>query len=118
MATKCPIGLDTRKLRDEVQFIYARVAEQPDGEFHFHRGPAYAVEFLGYDAAELAALPTESTASFAGVANPHAIAPLPAGAPVLDIGCGAGLDLLLAARRVGPSGGATGMAMPPSMAAK
>src|SRR5215475_9936752 len=102
MATSCPVGLDTKKLRDEVSFIYARVAADPEGDFHFHRGARYATEFLGYDAAELAALPPESPASFAGVANPHAIAAIEPGATVLDIGCGAGMDLMLAARRVGP----------------
>ncbi len=118
MATSCPIGLDTRKLRDEVSFIYARVAEDPGGDFHFHRGPAYAAEWLGYDPAELAAIPAESTASFAGVANPHAIQHLAAGETVLDIGCGAGMDLLLGARRVGPTGRAIGVDMTPAMADK
>lgn len=118
MATTCPIGLDTEKLREEVRSIYARVADDPGGEFHFHRGPAYAVELLGYDAAELATLPAETTASFAGVANPHAIAPLVPGETVLDIGCGAGTDLLLAARRVGSTGRAIGVDMTVGMADK
>ena len=118
MATSCPIGLDTKKLRDEVSFIYARVADEPGGDFHFHRGAEYAVEFLGYDAAALAALPPESPASFAGVANPHSIAPIQPGETVLDIGCGAGMDLLLAARLVGPGGRAIGVDMTPAMAAK
>jgi SAM-dependent methyltransferase len=118
MALSCPVGLDTKKLRDEVSFIYARVAADPGGDFHFHRGAQYAAEFLGYDAAELAALPPESPASFAGVANPHAIAAIEPGATVLDIGCGAGMDLLLAARRVGPRGRAIGVDMTPAMAEK
>jgi SAM-dependent methyltransferase len=118
MAIRCPIGLDTRKLRDEVRFIYARVAAEPTADFHFHRGAAYAAELLGYDAAELAALPADATASFAGVANPHAIARLEEGATVVDIGCGAGMDLLLAARRVGPRGRAIGVDMTEAMAEK
>jgi arsenite methyltransferase len=116
MATSCPAGLDTKKLRDEVSSIYARVAEDPTGDFHFHRGARYAVERLGYDAAELAWVPPESSASFAGVANPHAIATIEPGATVVDIGCGAGMDLLLAARRVGPSGRAIGVDLTPAMA--
>ncbi len=115
MATSCPADLDTVRLRTEISTIYARVAADPTGDFHFHRGPAYAAELLGYDAAELAGLPADSTASFAGVANPLAVAPLETGATVVDIGCGAGMDLMLAARRVGDAGIAIGIDMTPAM---
>jgi arsenite methyltransferase len=97
MAIACPVDLDTQVLRSEVSKVYSRVATDPDGDFHFHRGPAYAANFLGYDPVELAALPSECTASFAGIANPHTIAPILLGETVLDIGCGAGTDLLLGA---------------------
>jgi SAM-dependent methyltransferase len=116
MATACPVDLDTLKLRAEIQFIYARVATEPSGEFHFHRGPAYAGAMLAYDANALAGLPADTTASFAGVANPHRIAPLAPGATVVDIGCGAGMDLLLAAQAVGPRGRAIGIDMTDAMA--
>jgi len=115
MATSCPVDLDTIRLRAEISTIYARVADDPGGDFHFHRGPVYAAELLGYDAIELAMLPPESTAAFAGVANPLAIAPLGAGETVVDIGSGAGVDLMLAARRVGPNGRAIGIDMTPAM---
>ena len=115
MAISCPVDLDTRKLRAEIQSIYARVAADPSGEFHFHRGPEYAATRLRYDAAELATLPGTVTGSFAGVGNPHAIAPLPPGATVVDIGSGAGMDLLLAARHVGPRGRAIGVDMTEAM---
>lgn len=118
MAIACPIDLDTRKLHDEIQSIYARVAEDPSGDFHFHRGPDYAAEFLGYDRSALAALPRQSTASFAGVANPHLMGPIGDGAVVIDIGCGAGMDLLLAAKSVGPRGRAIGVDMTEAMAEK
>lgn len=118
LAIFCPVDLDTRKLRDEVQSIYARVAEDPSGDFHFHRGPEYAAELLGYDRAALASLPGQATASFAGVANPHRLGPIGEGLVVADIGCGAGMDLLLAAIAVGPRGKAIGVDMTPAMADK
>jgi ubiquinone/menaquinone biosynthesis C-methylase UbiE len=70
---------------------------------------------LGYDPDELALIPVESTASFAGVGNPHRIGSIEVGETVLDIGCGAGMDLMLAGRRTGPSGHAIGVDMTPSM---
>jgi SAM-dependent methyltransferase len=112
----CPVDLDTLKLRAEIQSIYARVAAEPSGAFHFHRGPAYAAEKLGYDREALATIPAGSTASFAGVANPHRIAPIAPGATVVDIGCGAGMDLLLAAQTVGRTGRAIGIDMTEAMA--
>jgi arsenite methyltransferase len=115
MTVSCPVDLDSIRLRREVQVMYSRVALGPEDSFHFHRGPEYAVEWLGYDAAELQAVPTDVTRAFAGVGNPHAIRPIPAGARVLDVGCGAGTDLLLAARQVGPTGRAIGIDMTPEM---
>ena len=58
----------------------------------------------------------ESTASFAGVANPHRIGKMPIGGTAVDIGCGAGMDLLLAAVAVGPTGRAIGVDMTEAMA--
>jgi len=83
MAITCPVNLDAGVLRREISTMYARVADDPNGSFHFHRGPGYAAEFLGYDAAELAELPEETTASFAGVGNPCAIGPIAAGETVV-----------------------------------
>jgi arsenite methyltransferase len=118
MAISCPVDLDVARLRAEVQSMYARVAAEPGGDYHFHRGPAYAAERLGYDATELATLPESVTASFAGIGNPHLVQPLATGATVLDMGCGAGTDLLLAARHVGPTGRAIGVDMTDAMVAR
>jgi arsenite methyltransferase len=115
MAQSCPIGFDAERLREQVLATYERVADQPEGEFHFHRGPRYASSLLSYDPAELAALPETATARFAGVGNPLAIGPVHPGETVLDHACGAGTDLLLAARRVGPNGRAIGVDMTPAM---
>jgi arsenite methyltransferase len=115
MPIACPVDLNTAALRSEISTIYGRVASEPAGEFHFHRGPAYAAEFLRYDPADLDALPPDCTGSFAGVGNPLAIGAIHAGETVVDIGCGAGMDLLLAARRVGPDGCAIGVDMTDAM---
>lgn len=118
MAVTCPIDLDTARLRAEIQSIYSRVAAAPEGEFHFHRGPEYAADFLRYDRQSLAGLPRLAVESFAGVGNPLRIEHLPAGSTVVDVGCGAGTDLLLAARAVGPFGRAIGVDMTESMLRK
>ena len=118
MSLTCPVDLDRAMLRREIGAMYARVAAAPEGDFHFHRGPAYAAGMLGYDSRELERLPHDVTARFAGVGNPHAIAPLPLGATVVDVGCGGGMDLLLAALHVGPAGRAIGVDMTAEMRAR
>jgi arsenite methyltransferase len=118
MAITCPVDLDTARLRNEIRSIYSRVASAPDGAFHFHRGAEYAETFLGYDPQALARVPALAAESFAGGGNPLRIAPIPAGATVIDIGCGAGMDLLLVASAVGPGGRALGIDMTEAMLAK
>jgi len=115
MAATCPIDFDVASLRESVRAVYTRVAADPNGDFHFHRGLDYAVEHLGYDRVELATLPGTATDRFAGVGNPLAMGVPPLGATVLDHACGAGTDLLLAARRVGSTGRAIGVDMTPGM---
>ncbi len=115
MATSCPLNFNVGYLRDQVRSTYDQVARDPNRHYHFHRGPDYAHDFLGYDRDELAALPALSTERFAGVGNPLAIGPVGPGETVLDHACGAGMDLLLAARRAGPDGHAIGIDMTPAM---
>ena len=115
MAITCPVGFDVAGLRAQVLATYDRVARDPSGDFHFHRGPRYATEFLRYDAGELARLPDACTARFAGVGNPLRIGPVLPGETVVDHACGSGMDLLLAAGRVGLSGRAIGVDMTPAM---
>lgn len=115
MSIACPISLDREKLKSEVRATYAKVAENPQGEFHFHRGPEYAARLLGYDLAELNALPQIATAPFAGVGNPFMMDALPSGGTIVDIGSGAGMDCLLAARRVGATGRVVGIDMTDAM---
>ena len=76
---------------------------------HCNIGVDYAVNLLRYDRSELDDLPNRATARFAGVGNPHRIGSLEPGETVVDIGCGGGMDLLIAADRVGPTGRAIGI---------
>lgn len=115
MVMVCDLTFDRERLKNEIRSTYGRVAEQPDGDFHFHRGPAYAASQLGYDRAELDELPGFVTAPFAGVGNPLRPAALPTGARVIDLGSGSGMDCLLAARRVGPQGEVIGFDMTDAM---
>ena len=52
MAATCPIGFDVAGLCAQVLATYERVARDPSGDFHFHRGPRYAADYLRYDADE------------------------------------------------------------------
>ncbi|GAA5076947.1 methyltransferase domain-containing protein [Lysobacter panacisoli] len=113
--SRCPLALDTLYLNRQVRATYERVARAPASGFHFHTGAAYAVHQLRYEAGELATLPATCTDRFSGVGNPLRIGTIPAGATVLDHACGAGMDLLLAARAAGPDGHAIGVDLTPAM---
>jgi arsenite methyltransferase len=115
MAATCPVHFDIGALREGVKSTYSRVALDPDGDFHFHRGADFAVEHLGYDRREVAAVPGAASARFAGVGNPLALGPFHPGETVLDHACGAGMDLLIAARRIGVRGRAIGVDMTAAM---
>jgi SAM-dependent methyltransferase len=71
-----------------------------------------------YSADQLAELPPGAVAWSFGVGDPHPHAVLPPGARVLDVGCGAGIDVLLAARRVGADGHVIGLDLLPEMCAR
>ncbi len=106
-----PIEVDV--LRDEIRKTYDGVSTSPEDEFIFPTGRAWA-EDLGYPP-ELANVPEASVESFAGVANHFDLGRIEEGATVLDLGCGAGTDLLVAAQMIGPEGKAIGIDMTASM---
>jgi len=112
-----PFSAPYRILRQEIRREYAEVARQPDKGFHFHTGRRLA-ELLGYEAAELDAIPASAVESLAGTGNPFRLDPLALGERVVDVGCGAGFDTFIAARRVGPAGRVVGVDMTPEMAHK
>jgi len=95
--------LSTDDIRAAVAERYGQVATQPDGQFNFPVGRDFAAA-IGYPADVLASLPDAAVRSFAGVTYYHARTCLQSGETVLDLGCGAGLDALLAARAVAPTG--------------
>jgi len=101
-------------LKGEILRMYEEVAEKPDGEFHFFHGRA-AAELFEYDAELLDRAPPRSVASFAGVGNPHLRSELQPGETVLDLGSGAGLDAIISAWRVGPTGTVIGLDLNPAM---
>ncbi|MCK4400553.1 arsenite methyltransferase, partial [Candidatus Bathyarchaeota archaeon] len=70
---------------------------------------------VGYTAEELSNLPEEAVGAAAGCGNPTAIAGLREGETVLDLGSGGGIDVILAAQRVGPKGKAIGVDMTDEM---
>jgi arsenite methyltransferase len=86
-------------LRASVIDRFSRIATAPEQERGFPVGPESAKR-LGYDDAEVDALPASLTESFCGVGNPFRLGEPQSGQVVLDLGCGAGFDTLLAAKRV------------------
>jgi arsenite methyltransferase len=109
--------VDVETLKCEIKKTYARVSAEPETEFIFPTGRAWALD-LGYPADLLARVPDGSADSFAGVANPFSLGALAAGEDVLDLGSGAGTDSLVAAQMVGPEGSVTGVDMTPEMITK
>lgn len=108
------IALDTVALREAIQAEYSEVARSPDQGFHFHTGRPLA-RLLAYEDAWLEGVPEVSIASFAGTGNPFSVAPLRPGDRVVDVGCGAGIDSLIAAKMVQPGGRVIGVDMTPAM---
>jgi arsenite methyltransferase len=111
-----PVGIDVGLLKSEIRNTYASVSQEPEKDFIFPTGRGWAQD-LGYPP-ELANVPEAAVESFAGVANPWELGRLSAGERVLDLGCGAGTDSLVAAQMVGPDGSVVGIDMTPEMLAK
>lgn len=119
MSTPAPgsSGVDRTELRRRVSEKYRDVALNPELGFHFHTGAPLA-RMLGYPDDIIARLPTSSVESFAGTGNPFLFGDLQPGETVVDIGCGAGLDSLIAATQVGAGGTVIAIDMTAEMRAK
>src|SRR5687767_7977490 len=92
-------GLDVEELRSAIRGEYAQVAEKPEQGFHFHTGRRLAA-ILRYLPEWLEHVPEQTIASFAGTGNPFSAGRLEPGERVVDVGCGAGIDSLIAAHMV------------------
>ena len=112
MNTTAPVDVDV--LRAEIRKTYTDVSTQPDQEFIFPTGRRWAHE-LGYPEPELSHVPDATVESFAGVASHWTLGRIEPGEVVLDLGCGAGTDLLIAAQMTGPTGRAIGVDMTATM---
>jgi arsenite methyltransferase len=108
--------IDVGLLKSEIKKTYASVSQDPGRDFVFPTGRAWA-EDLNYPE-ELSRVPETAVESYAGVANPFSLGRLSPGELVLDVGCGAGTDTLVAAQMVAPEGRVTGIDMTREMIAK
>jgi SAM-dependent methyltransferase len=111
-STEAPVDVDV--LRDEIRKTYTDVSTDAEQDFIFPTGRAWA-EDLGYPQPELSRVPEATVESFAGVANHWTLGRIEPGSVVLDLGCGAGTDLLIAAQMTGRSGRVIGVDMTTSM---
>ena len=115
IAAETPVDVDV--LRDEIRKTYTDVSTAPEQEFIFPTGRAWAQE-LSYPEPELARIPEGTVESFAGVANHWTLGRIEPGSVVVDLGCGAGTDLLIAAQMTGPTGRVIGVDMTATMLAR
>ena len=109
-----PVTLDREQLRSEVRKEYEEVARHPQRGFHFHTGRHLAA-IVGYREEWLDGIPEEVVSRFAGTGNPFSVGDIAAGEKVVDLGCGAGIDSFIAARRTGPGGAVLGIDMTADM---
>ncbi len=103
-----------KKIEEGIRQRYAAAAQSPEGRFRFPTGKA-ALEALNYDRSILSTLPDDVLASYCGVGQPFMLDHIKQGESVLDIGCGAGVDTIIAAAMTGPHGKATGIDFVPEM---
>jgi SAM-dependent methyltransferase len=108
------IDVDTATLRKAIQDEYREVAEHPGKGFHFHTGRRLT-QIVGYKDEWFTGVSERAIESFAGTGNPFAMGELVTGENVVDVGSGGGIDSLVAAHMVGPSGKVVGVDMTPAM---
>jgi arsenite methyltransferase len=105
---------DLKKIEAGIRDKYIKVADSPEGLFKYPTG-RLGIEAQKYDPELVGALQEAVISSYCGVGNPFSLGPINKGDVVLDIGCGAGVDTILAAMMAGPTGKAVGIDIVPEM---
>ncbi len=107
-------------IKQSVREVYAARVSAEAGAGSVPEGAVRTdlIELVGYSPEDVAAVPADAAAYSFGCGNPLGFSGVKAGDVVLDIGSGAGMDALLAARLVGPAGKVIGLDMTPEMIAK
>ncbi len=105
---------DRRRIQESIRQKYSKVATSPDGHFRYPTGLA-ALETLDYPREMIRDLSRNILFSYCGVGNPFKLGTINTGETILDIGCGAGVDTLIAAIMVGSEGKVVGIDMSPEM---
>lgn len=109
--------LDVREIQEAVRKKYAEISRSAEGKFKYPTGRSGVIA-LGYDLSVVGDVPDELLESFCGVGNPFSLGPIKPGESVLDVGCGAGFDLIVASRFVGPRGWVCGIDLTSEMVEK
>ncbi len=108
---------NSQLVREGVRRAYSAAALNPLDKHPFPVGRRFA-QSVGYPKNLLDKLPSLSVDTFSGVSNVSIFAEIPTEATVLDLGCGAGLDSLIAAKQVGPQGKVIGLDFSGAMLAR
>ena len=99
---------DRKKIEEGIRGKYAKVAVNPQGLFRYPTGRT-GLETLKYNPDILRSLPDAALDCFCGVGNPFSLGEIREGESVLDIGCGGGVDSMVAAAMTGPTGRVVGI---------
>ena len=108
---------DREQINAGIRKKYNKVAISPEGHFKYPTGRD-GLKGLHYNGKLIANLPDTIADSFCGVGNPFSLGKISQGEQILDIGCGAGVDTILAALIVGPKGSVVGVEIVPEMIAR